>query len=90
MIHKHSSNIRDDEGWAFMRKIWRNSGNKIYRLQEWAKRNLILTRSTIKVRHSRCVTYTNNLFYIILYLYSFSDKNFNQPEDGHSNNGRNM
>ena len=30
------------------------------------------------------------LFYITSYLYSFSDKNCIQPEDGHSSNGRNM
>jgi len=29
-------------------------------------------------------------FDIISYLYSFADKNCTQPEDGHSNNGRNM
>jgi len=30
------------------------------------------------------------LFYIISCLYSFSDKNCTQPEDGHSSNDRNM
>ena len=28
MIQKHSSNISGAECWAFMRKIWRNSGKK--------------------------------------------------------------